>query len=124
MKLLCLISFVSGRGSASYSTSLTTPNIKNERRTFVITHPLHPLYGQEFKLDDYHSGNKISKVFFYDENGHRKLVPGDWTDIVTEDPYIKIAEGRSLFRYEDLVQLASLIQNIDDELRKNEKVSS
>ena len=111
-------------GRPSYSTSLTTPNIKNERRTFVITHPLHPLYGQEFELVDYHSGSKISKVFFPDGNGHRKLVPAEWTDIVTVDPYLEISKGCSIFRYEDLVQLSSLIKNIDDEFRKNEKVSS
>ena len=106
-----------GEDSSSYTPSPTTPYLRNERKKFVITNPLHPLHGKEFEAINYRHGNKISNVFFHDSNGRSQLVPVDWTDIVPEDPYLKISEGRSLFRYEDLVSLAQLMKNIDSELR-------
>jgi hypothetical protein len=104
------------QGSSLYTTSPTTPYLRNERKKFVITNPLHPLQGKEFEAINYRHGVKISSVFFHDSNGRSQLVPVDWTDIVPEDPYLIISEGRSLFRYEDLVSLAKLIKNIDCEL--------
>lgn len=106
-----------GVAAASYTTPPTTPYLRNERKKFVITNPLHPLHGKEFEAINYRHGSKISSVFFHDSNGRSQLVPVDWTDIVPEDPYLIISEGRSLFRYEDLVSLAQLIKNIDCELR-------
>jgi hypothetical protein len=104
-------------GSYPYTISSTTPYLRNERKKFVITNPLHPLHGKEFEAINYRPGSKISGVFFHDSNGHSQLVPVEWTDIVPVDPYIIISGGRSLFRYEDLVSLAQLMKNIDYELR-------
>jgi len=36
-------------------------------------------------------------------------LPASWTDVITVDPFVAVAEGRSLFRAEDLLDLAELV---------------
>ena len=40
-------------------------------------------------------------------------MPLDWTDIGPKDPFVIVSAGRSLFRVEDLLSLASLIAEIN-----------
>ena len=39
-------------------------------------------------------------------------VPATWTDIVAEDPVVQLGAGRSLFRVDDLLELAQLAQRL------------
>jgi len=48
-------------------------------------------------------------------------VPINWTDIESADPFVKISDGRALFRIEDLLRLAILINDIKRQGR-NEKI--
>jgi hypothetical protein len=108
--------WVSARPSCRPSS--TTPHTGNKKKKFIITHPLHPFHGQEFESINYRHGSKISSISFYDSNGGSHFVPVEWTDIFPEDPFLKISGGRSLFRYEDLVDLFHLIETMESELSK------
>jgi hypothetical protein len=77
-----------------------------------ITHPFHPLSGQEFELVDYRHNWGENRVYFYDKTEHLFSIPADWTDIVLPDPFVEISEGRSFFRLEDLFRLCQIIENI------------
>ena len=44
-------------------------------------------------------------------------VPVSWTNFGPEDPFIKISDGRSLFRGEDLLALHTAIEAVKE--RKN-----
>jgi Family of unknown function (DUF5372) len=48
-------------------------------------------------------------VFFDLEEGHLMALPANWTDLVPHDPFVAVAAGRSLFRVEDLWELAQLV---------------
>lgn len=113
-----LISWSPGDGGPSCRPSSTTPHTGNKKKKFIITHPLHPFHGQEFESINYRHGSKISSISFYDSNGGSHFVPVEWTDIFPEDPFLKISGGRSLFRYEDLVDLFHLIETMESELSK------
>lgn len=39
-------------------------------------------------------------------------VPATWTDIVAEDPVVRLGAGRSLFRVADLLELTELIERL------------
>jgi Family of unknown function (DUF5372) len=74
-----------------------------------ITHPFHPLRGQAFRF-------VVAKQLWGEERvtiehpaGTLWSVPVGWTDVAPADPYLSIGRGRSQFRVEDLVQLATLI---------------
>src|SRR5262245_57287105 len=81
----------------------------NQRQTFRIIHPFHPLAGQEFELVTYRHNWGEERVYFQSSGGEVCAVPASWTDLITQDPFIVIAAGRSLFRVEDLLRLAELI---------------
>jgi len=77
-----------------------------------VTHPFHPLYGQELAC----VGER------YNRYGRRLLlridevavcsVPPQWTDLTAPDPEIVLGEGRALFRMADLLELAQLVDPI------------
>jgi hypothetical protein len=81
-------------------------------RLVRVTHPFHPLYGQELSC----VGER------YNRYGRRLLlridevavcsVPPQWTDLAAPDPEIVLGEGRALFRVADALELARLVDQI------------
>jgi Family of unknown function (DUF5372) len=49
------------------------------------------------------------RVFFLLDDGTLTSVPTAWTDAAEPDVFVTVAAGRSLFRVEDLLALAELI---------------
>jgi hypothetical protein len=43
---------------------------------------------------------------------HLVSVPASWTDLVPEDPLVRLAAGRSPFRAVDLMELAQLVERL------------
>jgi hypothetical protein len=41
--------------------------------------------------------------------GVYRSIPVGWTDVAAADPYVSIGGGRSLFRVEDLIELAHMV---------------
>lgn len=75
----------------------------------LVTHPFHPLAGQEFEFVVRKFNWAEDRVFFFDEERQLRSLPAAWTDVVGVDPFVVVAAGRSPFRAEDLVALADLI---------------
>jgi Family of unknown function (DUF5372) len=50
------------------------------------------------------------RVFFLLGDGTVTSLPTAWTDVVEPDVFVTAAAGRSVFRVEDLVALAELIE--------------
>jgi hypothetical protein len=42
-------------------------------------------------------------------------VPPQWTDLVAPDPEVIMAQGRALFRVQDLLELANLVTRLSGE---------
>jgi hypothetical protein len=53
------------------------------------------------------------RVYYHDEAGDLVSVPAAWTSACAPDPVVVISAGRSVFRVEDLLELASLIEAIE-----------
>lgn len=49
------------------------------------------------------------RVYFYNHEQQLIALPASWTDVIAVDPFVAVAEGRSLFRAEDLLDLAALV---------------
>ena len=79
---------------------------------FTVTHPFHPLYGQQFEILDYYQHWGIYKVTFYDAPGHVRGLPAAWTSLVPPDPFVVFAQGRALFRPDDLLALSALLHHL------------
>jgi len=90
---------------------LTTTHCQdNEDRTFIITHPAHPLRGTPIRLAHYTCCWSEDRVFFYDKKKRLTSIPARWTNLIPVDPIVTIASGRSFFKASDLLELVQLIQ--------------
>ncbi len=77
-----------------------------------MTHPFHPRAGREYVVVAVRSTWGEDRVFFLDEEGTVRSMPAAWTDAAEPDPFVVVASGRSPFRVEDLLALASLIDGL------------
>ncbi len=77
-------------------------------------HPHHPLNGREFDLISQGQTWGEDRVFFRDAEGQLRSMPTRWTSVAAPDPFVVVANGRSLFRTEDLLALVTLIRNLQD----------
>ena len=74
-----------------------------------VTHPFHPLAGQEFEFVKRRKNWQRDLVYFYDEAGELATLPAEWTDVVTPDPFVVVSAGRSPFHVADLLELSELV---------------
>jgi hypothetical protein len=77
-----------------------------------ITHPFHPLFGQEIDFVVHRAQWGEERVFYRDRHGHRASLPARWTSLAPEDPFITAGAGRSRFRVQDLIDLAALLRGL------------
>jgi hypothetical protein len=89
-----------------------------DNKTFRILHPFHPYNNIKFEIDCVKRIAYESRVFFFNTKGRKSSVPLHWTDIGPEDPFVVVSAGRSLFRVEDLLGLARIIEEICSASRK------
>jgi len=68
-----------------------------------VTHPFHPLLGQEieFVQRPIQWGDEL--LFYRDRQGYVTALPTRCTSVEAEDPFVIVAAGRSTFRVADLI---------------------
>jgi hypothetical protein len=81
----------------------------DREQAFLVTHVFHPLYGRELQLIDQYLAWGEDRVCFRDDKGGLRYLPTAWTSIAPPDPFVRTSAGRSHFRVEDLLRLATLI---------------
>jgi hypothetical protein len=77
-----------------------------------ITHPFHPLFGQEFVRVTELSGRHGEQVWYERGDGSVASIPRAWTDLAAPDPFAALAAGQVHFRPESLAELAALVAAI------------
>jgi len=80
---------------------------------FTVTHPFHPLYGQQFEILSYRHSWGEYRVSFYETPAHVRILPAAWTSLAPPDPSAILAAGRAAFRVADLLELSHLIQRLE-----------
>jgi hypothetical protein len=91
----------------------TAPVVSELKRRVTVTHPFHPLRGQEFELLEYRRSWGRECIECRDGEGRFLRLQISWTDAAGEiDPFVAISAGRSYFRVEDLLRLAALIEGL------------
>ncbi|MFC1817036.1 DUF5372 family protein, partial [Thermodesulfobacteriota bacterium] len=92
--------------------STTTPIRDVKAKSFLVTHPYHPLHERQFDLVNYTFCWGDVRVYFYDEQNRLRSMPASWTSVGVIDPFVQVSAGRSPFRVEDLLELSRLICEI------------
>ena len=95
--------------STTVSTASHTGEVTGPVR---VTHPFHPLHGQELEVLAQRVQWGEGRVFYRDPQGHRASMPVGWTSLVAPDPYLTVGAARSRFRLQDLIDLAALLAGI------------
>ena len=85
-----------------------------------MTHPFHPLYGQQFEILNYRHNWGEYRVSFYETPEHVRSLPAAWTSVAPADPSVVLAAGRAAFRVADLLTLSHLIRRIEEGRKEDE----
>jgi len=106
---LCFLSFSTNQPTACRARKVTAP--------VRVTHPFYPLFGQEIAFVErrVHWGDDL--LFYRDHRGYVTSLPTRWTSLQDEEPFLVVSDGRSHFRVTDLIDLVSLIAEIQSALR-------
>ena len=88
-----------------YRVSATTGCDGNFSGRFRISHPFHPLLGNEYELVGRHLSWGEDRVLFYGPEGRLKSFRVNVTDLFPIDAFTRISAGRSAFRVDDLLEL-------------------
>jgi len=70
------------------------------------------LFGREFELLEYRNNWGEDRVYFHDVEGRLRCILASCTDAGGVDPFVAVAAGRCLFRCEDLIRLADLVEKL------------
>lgn len=87
-----------------------------------MTHPFHPWFGRTFEFVSVRHTWKQHRVFFLLDDGTLTSVPTGWTDMAEPDVFVAAAAGRSLFRPQDLLALAEVIDGLLPSARSRRRV--
>jgi hypothetical protein len=89
----------------------TTPSSSNGEHSFTITHPFHPLCGQSFPWLSQSQAWGEERVFFADPQTQQvRSLPLAWTSLALPDPFLVVAAGRTVLRFEDIEPLNQLLK--------------
>ena len=74
-----------------------------------VTHPFHPLAGQDFEFVAHRQNWGEDRVHLHDENGKLFSLPAGWTDVAAPDPFVVVAARRCPVTADGLLTVADLI---------------
>ncbi|MDP9373799.1 MAG: Y4bD/Y4pK family protein, partial [Chloroflexota bacterium] len=91
----------------------TTPDGPDEGVTFTVTHPFHPLAGQQFTAVMQRVAYGEPRVFYLDPVTRQvRSLPLAWTDLAAPDPFRRVAADRAILRLTDLQALLALTRTL------------
>jgi hypothetical protein len=93
----------------------TAPDGNDQVQYFTITHPFHPLHREKFKIVSLRQSWGEDRVFYCQEDGRMTSLPACWTSVYEPHPFNVISKGRSVFRFQELLELTGLIDDFMSE---------
>jgi len=99
------------------NTISTAPDVNDPVQYCTVTHPFHPLYNTKLQIVSLKQTWGENRVFYHQEDGRITSIPACWTSIYDPHPFNVISQGRSVFRFRELLELAGLIEDFMSEGR-------
>ena len=97
-------------GGSSGQSRRTTPGKSGSGAFFHITHPFHPLAGQELERASGPPHESHRLVWFHTADGRLSPIPLAFTDLVEPDPFVVVSAGRAHLGVKDLLRLAEFVR--------------
>ena len=79
-----------------------------------ITHPHHPQCGHEIEVVCRRQHWGEDRIVYAGPNGALRSIAADLTDIVPQDEFRRVADGRAVFGTVDLLALCSLLDRLGE----------
>ncbi|WP_373323974.1 DUF5372 family protein [Dictyobacter formicarum] len=77
-----------------------------------MTHPFHPLFRQSFPLLSQRFAWGEQRIFFLDPQTHEvRSLPLTWTSVAPPDPFLIVADGNAVLRWQDLQRLTQFLRH-------------
>ncbi len=77
-----------------------------------MTHPFHPLAGQQLVCVGERYNRYGTRLLLRVDEDRVYSVPRQWTDVVAPDPEVVIGGGRLVLRVADLLELGDLVAGL------------
>ena len=77
-----------------------------------MTHPFHPLRGQDFEFVEHKLNWGEDRVWLRSDDRGLFSMPAGWTDVAAPDPFTVIAVGRCPFTTGGLLAAADLVARL------------
>jgi len=90
----------------------TTPDENVPIRRLRVTHAFHPQFGREFDIITFRQNWGDERVYVRGPRGQLLSLPIAWTTMGVPPPFVVISAGRSLFQFEDLLELNRLLEQL------------
>jgi hypothetical protein len=100
------------------STISTAPDKTHQAQYCTIVHCFHPLYNKKIKIISLKQGWGEDRVFYRQKDGCLTSISASWTSIYEPHPFNLVSEGRSVFRFQELLELTRLIDAFMSESKK------
>ena len=85
------------------------PDAIHQGQRCQITHPFHPSYGKEIQVVTVKQTWGEDRAFYYQDDGRITSLPACWTSVYKPELFNVISDGRSVFRFTELLELARLV---------------
>ena len=69
--------------------------------------------GREFQLLAHQRYASEERVRFLDDGNEFREIPLNWTSAAAEDPWLVMARERSWFRFDDLLELVRVVEELN-----------
>jgi len=89
----------------------SAPDRNDQVQYCTIIHPFHPLYRETFKVVSLRQSWGEDRVFYCQQDGRITSVPACWTSIYEPHPFNVVSNGRSVFRFQELLELIRLTED-------------
>jgi Family of unknown function (DUF5372) len=89
-----------------------------------ITHPFHPLAGQELEFVKRRKSWRQDRVYVLDSAGGLVNLPAEWSDVVAQDPFVVASAGRAPFHLAALAEMADVVARLRASLAAGVKETS
>jgi hypothetical protein len=97
------------------TTQQTAPSNNSIGEKFQVTHPFHPLRGEEVEAEGRTGRWGEERVWFRTAGGDLRTIPLRFTSWAGMEPYVEVGGGRSWYRANDLMELVRLIAGLRQE---------
>ena len=91
------------------------PDGDNQVQYCTIIHPFHPLCNTKIEIVSLKQGWGENRVFYRQKDGNITSIPACWTSVYEPHPFNTISNGRSVFRFQELLELARLVEDFMSE---------